>query len=57
MDSKLRAIYLHDHIAGATAGHELAQARRGSNADSDAGRRCSSGLPEEIGEDRQTLRT
>ena len=54
VDTKLRAIYLRDHMAGATAGHELAKRAASSNADGALGDLLER-LAQEIGEDRQTL--
>lgn len=54
MDSKLRAIYLRDHLAGATAGSELAKRAAGSNRGTELGAVLER-LSEEIREDRQSL--
>jgi hypothetical protein len=54
MDAKLLAIYMNDHLAGATVGHELARRTASSNRDSDFGPALRR-LADEIGEDRQTL--
>jgi hypothetical protein len=51
---KLRAIYLRDHLAAATAGHELAKRTAASNRGSDLGALLER-LEGEIGEDRQAL--
>jgi hypothetical protein len=48
------AIYLNDHLAGATAGVELARRLRRENEGSEFGPPLSK-LSEEIGEDRETL--
>jgi len=51
----LLAIYLNDHLAGATVGHELARRAAHSNrAHPDYGP-VLSGLAQEIGEDRRAL--
>lgn len=50
----LLAIYLNDHLAGSTVGHELAKRSAASNRSSDYGRFLD-GLAEEIGQDRRTL--
>jgi hypothetical protein len=55
MNEKLRAIYLNDHFAGATAGSELASRAAGSNPDGELGEFLSR-LSKEIEQDRQTLR-
>jgi hypothetical protein len=54
MNEKLRAIYLNDHLAGATAGHELARRATGSNEGGELGDFLAR-LAAEIGEDRETL--
>lgn len=54
MNEKLRAIYLNDHLAGATAGSELAARVAGSNPDGELGEFLSR-LVDEIDEDRQSL--
>jgi hypothetical protein len=48
------AIYLNDHLAGATVGLELARRAHGSNSDNDYGP-ILGGLAAEIAEDRETL--
>jgi hypothetical protein len=50
----LLAIYLNDHLAGATVGVELARRARGSNEDSELGSFLAE-LTEEIESDRATL--
>jgi hypothetical protein len=50
----LLAIYLNDHLAGATAGLELARRARGSNAETTLGDYLER-LATEIAEDRETL--
>lgn len=50
----LLAIYLNDHLAGATVGHELSKRAAGSNRGSEYGAFLD-GLSREIGEDRETL--
>jgi hypothetical protein len=55
MPSKLLAIYLNDHLAGATAGAALAQRAAGSNRDNDAYHPALSTVAEEIREDRASL--
>lgn len=52
--SKLLAIYLNDHLAGATAGRELSKRAAGSNRDNDFGLFLER-LHGEIVEDRETL--
>jgi hypothetical protein len=53
-DAMLLAIYLNDHLAGATAGRELARRTAASNRSSPYGRSLD-GLAEEIDADRQSL--
>ncbi len=55
MDTKLLAIYLNDHLAGATAGAAVAQRAAGSNRENDAYHPALSALAVEIREDRATL--
>jgi hypothetical protein len=50
----LLAIYLNDHLAGATAGQELARRAAGNNRGSDYGTFLER-LAEEIAEDRESL--
>jgi hypothetical protein len=52
--SDLLATYLNDHLAGATAGVELARRARGENEGTSLGRFLD-GLAHEIEEDRKTL--
>ncbi len=54
MSGALLAIYLNDHLAGATAGRELARRAASSNADSDYGAFLA-GLATQIDEDRESL--
>ena len=54
IDRKLLASYLNDHLAGATAGRDLARRARGSNRGNRFGDFLSR-LAEEIEEDRSTL--
>ena len=54
MDHKLLSIYLNDHLAGATAGRELARRAAGSNPEGDLGDFLAR-LAEEVEEDRQAL--
>ena len=54
MTDRLLAIYLQDHLAGATAGAELARRARGANEGTPLGEFLE-GLAEEIEEDRQIL--
>jgi hypothetical protein len=54
IDSDLLATYLNDHLAGATAGVELARRARGQNEGTSLGRFLD-GLTREIEEDRKTL--
>lgn len=56
MPSKLLPIYLNDHLAGATAGADLARRVAGSNEGEEYGLPLSQ-LAREIGEDREALRT
>jgi hypothetical protein len=56
IDSDLLATYLNDHLAGATAGLELARRARGQNEGTSLGRFLD-GLAREIEEDRKTLET
>jgi hypothetical protein len=51
---ELLAIYLNDHLAGATGGVELARRTRASNADTEFGPPLAK-LCEEIEDDRETL--
>jgi hypothetical protein len=55
MNKKLLGIYLNDHLAGSTAGLELARRARGENRDSEYGELLGT-LIEEIDEDRETLK-
>jgi hypothetical protein len=55
MQTKLLAIYLNDHLAGATAGAAVAQRAADSNRDNDAYYPALSTLAEEIREDRASL--
>jgi hypothetical protein len=55
MQTKLLAIYLNDHLAGATAGEAVARRAAGSNRDNDAYYLALSALAEEIREDRASL--
>lgn len=55
MNKKLLGIYLNDHLAGSTAGLELARRARGENRNSEYGEFLRT-LVEEIDEDRQTLK-
>ena len=55
MQTKLLAIYLHDHLAGATAGAAVAQRTAGSNRDNSAYFPALRTLAEEIREDRASL--
>lgn len=54
VEKRLRAVYLQDHLAGATAGHELAKRAASSNEGTEIGEFLAR-LAEEIGEDRKTL--
>lgn len=55
MNEKLRGIYLNDHLAGATAGHELARRAAGSNDGTELGEFLER-LAIEVGEDLDSLR-
>jgi hypothetical protein len=55
MPTKLLAIYLNDHLAGATAGAAVAQRAVGSNRNNDAYYPSLAVLAEEIREDRASL--
>ena len=55
IDSDLLATYLNDHLAGATAGVELARRARGQNEGTPLGRFLE-GLAAEIEDDRETLK-
>jgi hypothetical protein len=55
MDDRLLGIYLNDHLAGATAGMELARRCAARNRGSDTGRRLAR-ISGEIEEDREQLR-
>ena len=55
MNRKLLGIYLNDHLAGSTAGAELARRAAGSNEGNDYGAFLAE-LAREIQEDRETLR-
>lgn len=55
MQTKLLAIYLNDHLAGATAGTAVAQRAAASNRDGDAYYPALRTLAEEIREDRASL--
>jgi hypothetical protein len=52
VERRLLAIYLNDHLAGATAGLELARRARGSNRDTELGEFLER-LTGEIEEDRE----
>jgi hypothetical protein len=54
MNHKLLGIYLNDHLAGSTAGRDLAQRAAGSNRGTDYGDELEA-LAEEISEDRAVL--
>jgi hypothetical protein len=54
VDSRLRAIYLQDHFAGATAGCELAKRAASSNEGTELGAFLGR-LADEIAEDRKAL--
>jgi hypothetical protein len=54
MAGKLLSIYLNDHLAGATAGVELAKRARSSNEETPLGESLDR-LAREIEEDRETL--
>jgi hypothetical protein len=56
IDSDLLATYLNDHLAGATAGMELARRARRQNEGTSLGRFLEE-LTREIEEDRETLKT
>jgi hypothetical protein len=56
IDSDLLATYLNDHLAGATAGVELARRARGQNEGTSLGRFLDE-LTSEIEQDRETLKT
>jgi hypothetical protein len=56
VDRKLLAIYLNDHLAGATAGRELARRVAGDTRDGAPGRFLTA-LAREVDEDRETLRS
>jgi hypothetical protein len=56
MADNLLATYLNDHLAGATAGLELARRARGSNEGSEFGETLSR-VATEIDEDREMLRS
>ena len=53
--TKYLATYLNDHLAGATAGLELAKRARGSNRGTEWGELLEQ-IADEIDEDRETLR-
>lgn len=55
MPSKLLAIYLNDHLAGATAGAALARRAANSNRDSNSYYPTLEAVAGEIGEDRASL--
>jgi hypothetical protein len=55
MQSKLLAIYLNDHLAGATVGAAVARRAASSNRESQAYHAALSSLAEEIREDRASL--
>jgi hypothetical protein len=55
MNKKLLGIYLNDHLAGSTAGLELARRARGENRNSEYAEFLRT-LVEEIDEDRETLK-
>jgi hypothetical protein len=55
VDHKLLGIYLNDHLAGATAGRDLARRAAGSNADDSFFGPPLARLAAEIDEDRDTL--
>ncbi|HEY3865118.1 MAG TPA: hypothetical protein VGL54_03415 [Solirubrobacteraceae bacterium] len=57
MSSKLLPIYLNDHLAGATAGADLARRLAGSNEDEEDYGLPLSQVAREIEEDREALRT
>jgi hypothetical protein len=54
MGNHLLAIYLNDHLAGATGGHELAKRSTGNNRGTDYETELSS-IAAEIGEDKEAL--
>jgi hypothetical protein len=54
MERRLLSIYLNDHLAGATAGLELARRARGANEGTELGRFLAR-LSAEIAADRRTL--
>lgn len=54
MNRKLLSIYLNDHLAGATAGTELARRAAGANRGSSLGETVRD-LAKEIAEDRESL--
>jgi hypothetical protein len=56
MDDRLLGIYLNDHLAGATAGLELARRCASRNQKSELGKELKE-IAHEIGEDRESLRT
>lgn len=53
-DHKLLSIYLNDHLAGATAGRDLARRARGSNEGTEFGAFLEQ-LAQDIDQDRRTL--
>jgi hypothetical protein len=55
MNRKLLGIYLNDHLAGSTAGLELAKRASGSNGEGELGEFLAT-LAREIDEDRESLR-
>ncbi|HZQ66091.1 MAG TPA: hypothetical protein VFA66_12795 [Gaiellaceae bacterium] len=55
MEQRLLAIYLNDHLAGATLGVELARRAARENAGSDLGAFLRDELLPELAEDRETL--
>jgi hypothetical protein len=57
MSNELLPIYLNDHLAGATAGADLARRVAGSNKGNEDYRLPLSQLAREIEEDREALRT
>lgn len=54
MPERALHIYVNDHVAGSTMGHELAEHLRDANRGTPLGDRMAR-IAEEIGEDRQTL--
>jgi hypothetical protein len=54
VNTKYLAVYLNDHLAGATAGHELAKRAASSNSGTEYGDALGK-LEREIGEDRAAL--